>query len=191
MFSWIVEKKSKILSINEWLFEVEHNFTDLKEWQSIAHDWACMTLTKITSTSYTFFAMEESLKRTNFWQKKVWDYFNVERCVKYWDRIDWHFVTGHIDTTWGVLNVENKSDDSRVIYIKFDEKFKNLLIEKWSIAVNGASLTLVDVWNDFFSISLIPYTLEHTNLWELKVWDIVNLEFDMLWKYVNKITDKK
>nr|MDD3719910.1 riboflavin synthase [Candidatus Gracilibacteria bacterium] len=187
MFSGIIEKKSKILSINAGKFTIENTFSDLNEGQSIAHDGACMTLTKIDSKSYTFFTMEESLKRTNFGNKKIGDYFNVERCVKYGDRIDGHFVTGHIDTTGIVNKVENKSDDSRVIFIKFDNKFNNLIIEKGSIAVNGASLTLVDVGNDFFSISLIPYTLEHTNLGDLKVGDIVNLEFDMLGKYVNKI----
>ncbi len=191
MFNWIVEKKSKIISINAWEYCIESTFDDLKEWQSIAHDWACMTITKIDPASYTFFTMEESLKKTNFWLKNVWDFFNVERCIRYGDRIDWHFVTWHIDSTWIVDIIENKNDGSRVIFIKFNESFNKLLIEKWSIAVNGASLTIVEVWNDFFSISLIPYTLEHTNLWELKVWDTVNLEFDMLGKYVNKVHNIK
>lgn len=187
MFSWIVEKKSKILSINNWLFEVENTFLDLNLWQSIAHDWACMTLTEITDKSYKFFAMEETFKRTNFYTKKVWDYFNVERCIRYGDRIDWHFVTWHIDTTWKIDKIENKDDCSKIIYINFPVSYKNLLIEKWSIAVNWVSLTLVEVWNDFFSISLIPFTLEHTNLWELILWDIVNLEFDMFGKYVDRM----
>lgn len=184
MFSWIVEKKSKIISINKWTFEVENTFEDLILWQSIAHDWACMTLIEITDKSYKFFAMEETLNRTSFYTKKVWDFFNIERCIRYGDRIDWHFVTWHIDTTWKVEKIEYKVDNSRIIYINFPDTYKNLLIEKWSIAVNWVSLTLVKVWDDYFSISLIPYTLEHTNLWELIVWDIVNLEFDMLGKYV-------
>jgi riboflavin synthase len=186
MFSWIVEKKLKIKSINAWEFIVENTFTDLTIWQSIAHDWACMTVTEVWNGFHKFFAMEETLKRTDFWSKKVWDTFNIERCVRYGDRIDWHFVTGHIDDVWIVKKIDIKDDDSQVFTISFDEKFKDLLVEKGSISVNWVSLTLIEVWNDYFTISLIPHTLEITNLGELKLWDKVNLEFDILGKYIIK-----
>ncbi len=190
MFSWIVEFKAKILEKTNSEFLIQNNFTDLKIGQSIAHDWACMTLVEINSDFYKFFFMEETLKRTNFWNKKVGDYFNVERCLKYDDRVDWHFVTGHIDDIWTVEKIDKKADNSIVFTIKFNSKFNTLLVEKWSISVNWVSLTLVDVWNDYFTISLIPHTLEVTNLWQLKEKDLVNLEFDILWKYVQKGLNK-
>lgn len=146
-----------------------------------------MTLTEIKKWAYGFFVMEETIKKTNFSSKKVWDYFNVERCMHIWDRIDWSFVLGHIDTTWTIKNLVLCEDKSQIMHINFPNKFKNLLIEKWSIAVNWVSLTLVDVSNEIFSISLIPYTLENTNLWDLQIWNLVNLEFDLIWKYIVKM----
>lgn len=189
MFSWIIELKSKILNINNWIFEIENHFwNDLQKWQSIAHDWACMTIIDFDEKKYSFFAMEESLKLTNFSSKKPWDFFNIERCVKVWDRIDWHIVSWHIDTTWEVKEIIVNSDNSKEIFVWFDEKFSNYIIPKWSITINWTSLTIVKYSKDFVSVSLIPLTQEVTNLWDLKVWDIVNLEFDLMWKYIAKIT---
>lgn len=190
MFSWIVEKKSKIKSINAWEFVIENSFSDLTLGQSIAHDWACMTVTEVWKDFHKFFAMEETLNRTNFWSKKVWDTFNLERCIRYWDRVDWHFVTGHIDWVWIITKTDKKDDNSIVFTISFGNEFKSLLVEKWSISVNWVSLTLIDVWDDYFTISLIPHTLEITNLWDIWVWDKVNLEFDLYWKYVMKSLPK-
>lgn len=190
MFSWIVEKKSKIKSINAWEFIIENSFSDLTLWQSIAHDWACMTVTEVWQWFHKFFAMEETLNRTNFWSKKVGDTFNLERCIRYGDRVDWHFVTGHIDWVWIITKTDKKDDNSIVFTISFGSEFNNLLVEKWSIAVNWVSLTLIDVWDDFFTISLIPHTLEITNLWDITVGDKVNLEFDLYWKYVMKSIPK-
>ncbi|MDD3302917.1 MAG: riboflavin synthase [Candidatus Gracilibacteria bacterium] len=186
MFSGIVEKKAEIISIENGLFTIKEDTKELSMGQSIAHDGACMTLCEIGVDFYKFFAMEETLKRTNFGTKKVGDSFNVEKSVRYGDRMDGHFVTGHIDTTGEVYKIDKKEDNSKVVYIKFPCEFKNLLVEKGSIAVNGVSLTLVEVGDDFFSISLIPYTLDITNLGELVIGSIVNLEFDILGKYVNK-----
>ena len=191
MFSWIIEAKAKILNISDWRFEIENIFwKSLKIGQSIAHDWACMTIEKFDDKNYTFFAMQETFDKTNFKYKKIWDYFNVERSLKIWDRIDWHFVSGHIDWVWEVEDIVIIDDKSKIIKIKYDEKFKNNLIQKGSITINWVSLTLVDTTNDSFKVSLIPLTQEITNLWLLKVWDNVNLEFDMLWKYINKIYSK-
>jgi len=190
MFSGIIKNKTKILWINKWVFTVENLFNNdnnLEIWDSVAHDWACMTITEIDSEKYSFFVMEESINKTNFSHKKIWDYFNVEWSLKLSDSLDWHFVTWHVDTTWTIKNIENKNDDSKVIYVSFDEKFVNLIINKWSITINGVSLTIVDDWKDFLSVSIIPLTQEITNLWLLQAWNIVNLEFDMIWKYINKI----
>lgn len=187
MFSWIVEQKAKILNIDNWTFEVENTFKEpLQIGQSIAHDGACMTLTSWNEKSYTFFAMEESLKKTNFLTKKVWDFFNVERCVKVWDRLDGHIVSGHIDTIWEVTNIVKNKDSSIEVFVSFPPDFSKYIIPKWSITINWTSLTIVQEWADFLSVCLIPITQEITNLWTLKVWDKVNLEFDIVGKYIYK-----
>ena len=191
MFSWIIEQKAKILDIKNWLLTVENTFDEIPTiWQSIAHDWACMTITEAKKESYSFFSMEESLKITNFWNKKNWDYFNVERSIKVWDRIDWHFVSWHIDTTWIINKIIKNNDNSLIVYVNFDKKYNDFVIKKWSITINWVSLTIVEEWIWFLSVSLIPLTQEITNLWDLKIWDNVNLEFDMIWKYISKITKK-
>lgn len=191
MFSWIIEQKAKILDIKDWIFTVENTFKEsLHIGQSIAHDWACMTIIEFNKDYYKFFSMEESLKITNFWSKKIWDYFNVERSLKIWDRIDWHFVSWHIDTVWIVDKIIINGDSSKIIYIKFDKKYANFIIKKWSITINWVSLTIVEEWVDFLSVSLIHLTQEITNLWTLEYWNEVNLEFDMMWKYMQKFLNK-
>lgn len=191
MFTGIIKNKAKIISIKNWNFIVENIFErEFQSWQSIAHDWACMTIINITDNNYTFFVMEETLKKTNFWNKKSWDFFNVEDSLKLSDWLDWHFVTWHVDWIWLVTKVEINKDNSKDIYIEFDKKFTNLLIDKWSIAINWVSLTVIDAKQNSFYVSLIPLTQEITNLWLLKIWDNVNLEFDMIWKYINKIYTK-
>lgn len=185
MFSWIIEYKSKIIDIKNWLFTVEKPFKEsLNIWESIAHDWACMTIDSFTDNTYSFFTMEESFKKTNYSEKQIWDYFNVERSLTLWDRIHGHFVSWHIDCKAEVQNVSKRIDNSIIINIQFDKSFRKNIINKWSITVNWVSLTIVEVWDDYFSISLIPLTQKTTNLWDLKVWKQVNLEFDMLGKYI-------
>ena len=189
MFSWIVKNKAKILDIKDWVFTIENIFwKDLKEWMSIAHDWACMTILEPKKKKYSFFAMKETISRTNFKEKKIWDSFNVEWSLKISDTMDWHFVTGHIDSKWKVKKIIKNEDSSIYIFINYPTKYNNLIIEKWSIAVNWVSLTIVEDWNNYFSVSIIPHTQEITNIWDLKVWDTVNLEFDILAKYIDKLT---
>ena len=187
MFSWIIEKKSRILEINDWNFVVENNFSEpLQIGQSIAHDWACMTITSFDLEKYSFFAMQETLNLTNFNTKKPWDFFNVERCIKLWDRLDWHMVSWHIDTVWEVSELVKNSDGSLWVYINYDKNFSKYIITKWSITINWTSLTIIldEPWKLW--VSLIPITQEITNLWELKLWDKVNLEFDLVGKYIFK-----
>jgi len=187
MFSGIIENKAKIIAIDNGRFEIENSFDQpLNLGQSIAHDGACMTLEKFDDESYTFFAMQESLDLTNFWNKNIWDYFNVERCLKVWDRIDGHFVTGHIDTTWTVTVFEQNSDESWRLWISFDENNSKYVVKKWSISINWVSLTVVAETAGYLEVCVIPLTLEITNLWKLQISDHVNLEFDMLWKYILK-----
>lgn len=185
MFSGIIEHKAKILAIDAGRLSVENTFSDtLQIGQSIAHDWACMTVETFDDDSYTFFAMAESFDKTNFWSKQVWESFNVERCLKIWDRVDGHFVTGHVDTIGAVSVFEQNSDESWRLGIAFDESYSKYVIDKGSITINGTSLTIVAHSSWYLEVCIIPLTLEMTNLWKLKRADRVNLEFDMLWKYI-------
>lgn len=185
MFTWIIETKSEILSHEGGRFTLKNPFPgELKLWQSIAHDGTCMTVESFDDRSYTIFMMEESLKKTHFFEKKVWDMINIERCLKVDDRIDGHFVSGHIDCVWEVNFLEKKWDSSLIIWVSFPEDFSRFTIEKGSIALSWVSLTIVEkrVW--YISVSLIPLTQDWTNLWTLKLWDKLNIEFDILWKYI-------
>jgi riboflavin synthase len=130
--------------------------------------------------------MQESLNKTNFSKKSIWDLFNIELCMKAGDRLDGHFVTGHIDTTGTITQKSFADDGSLLLTIWFDSKRNPLLLPKWSIAINGISLTVVDVHEDSFTVRLIPITQQDTNLWQAQPGDTVNLEFDMLGKYVLK-----
>jgi len=186
MFSWIIEAKSQIISAQNGNFEVAHTYKpgEVQVWQSIAHDWACMTLTEVSDTSYRFFMMEESLNKTHFFTKKAWDFLNIERCLKVSDRLDGHFVSGHIDTTWKITHKEYKADTSLILWIEFDPELSKYTIDKWSIALNGVSLTIVERRSWYISVSLIPLTQEWTNLWKQEMWDLINIEFDLIWKYI-------
>ncbi|MBP9778995.1 riboflavin synthase [Candidatus Gracilibacteria bacterium] len=191
MFSGIIEHKAKILTRDGGRFVVENTFDEaLVIGQSIAHDGACMTLTNWSTEQYEFFVMEESLRVTNFGKKIIGDFFNVEQSLKLGDRIDGHMVTGHIDTTGVVRNTEKKEDGSMILSVSFDTQYQVNIIQKGSITINGVSLTIMETGDDFLSVSLIPLTQDWTNLGLLMVGDIVNLEFDMIGKYVAKILQK-
>lgn len=189
MFTWIITHQAKILTHRSWTITVASPFSSLPTiGQSIAHDGACMSVTHLDliANTYSFFAMQESFKKTNFSKKNIWDHFNIELCMKAWDRLDGHFVTGHIDTTGTITKRSFAHDGSLLLTIWFDPKRNPLLLPKWSISINGTSLTVVDVHEDSFTLWLIPITGKNTNLWTIQPWDIVNLEFDMLGKYVLK-----
>ncbi|PJA48198.1 MAG: riboflavin synthase [candidate division SR1 bacterium CG_4_9_14_3_um_filter_40_9] len=186
MFTGIVEK-AKIIAITGGTFMIQDIFgKQLKQGESISHDGACMTLTKIAGKQYTFFAMEETFRRTNFEDKKPGDYFNVERSLKLGSRLDGHFVSGHIDTVGKVTKIIHNKDGSIDMFISYPKTYNRYVVYKGSIAVNGVSLTVVKDAANTFSVSLIPITLEKTNLSLLKVGDKANLEFDILAKYILK-----
>ncbi len=192
MFSWIIQAKAKILEKKGGDFTVENHFNEpLEIGESIAHDWACMTITSWDKEKYSFFVMEESLDKTNLWEKDTNHYFNVERSLKLSDAVNGHLVTGHIDSTGNVIKIVTHDDESVEIFVEFDSKFKNYIIDKWSVTINGVSLTVCANWDNFVSVSIIPHTQEVTNLGLLEVGNRVNLEFDMIGKYINKIYGNK
>ncbi len=187
MFTGLVTHKTKILSITDNTFTVENVFDEpLWVWQSIAHDGACMTVGTRDENQYSFFAMQESFDKTNFGKKSAGESFNLEMPMKAWASLDGHFVTWHIDTTWTISQKELSDDGSLKLVCSFDTKFDALVIPKGSIALNGVSLTVVDVMEWWCSVRLIPQTQTDTNLWDLDLWSVINIEFDMLGKYLVK-----
>ncbi len=155
----------------------------LKIDQSLAHNGVCLTVEAINESRYQVTAVAETLSKTNLGDWKAGDIINLERCLQPSGRLDGHFVQGHTDTT-GYLIEKKDLNGSWELTIRFDPAFAPYIIEKGSIAVNGISLTAFGVANDRFSVAIIPYTYQHTNLFLVKAGDAINLEFDMLGKYI-------
>lgn len=163
--------------------------------QSIAHNGVCLTVTEIFLNEpdgrkeYSVVAVDETLKKTNLGSWEVGDAINIERCLKVGQRMDGHFVQGHVDTV-GIVTQVVDANGSWMYHFSFPPEFSNLLVDKGSVCVNGVSLTVVQSQEAAFSVTIIPYTHEHTNFHTLKVGSPVNLEFDILGKYLHKIYGK-
>ncbi len=158
--------------------------------QSVSHDGVCLTIEKIEDGQHQVTAIEETLKKTTLENWKKGDLINLEQCLQIGGRLDGHFVQGHIDTT-GTCTAIIEKEGSRELIIQFPERFAPLLIEKGSVCLNGISLTTFNVTNTSFQVAIIPYTIEHTNLKQLKTGDQVNLEFDVMGKYALRIDSLK
>ena len=160
--------------------------SELKIDQSLSHSGVCLTVESITENSYTVTAIEETLKKTSLGSWKIGTVVNLERCLRFDGRLDGHIVQGHVDTVGKCVEAITK-DGSWEYTISFDKKFSSLIIEKGSICLNGISLTIFNITDTTFTVAIIPYTFEHTNMHTLKVGVEVNLEFDMIGKYVNRM----
>jgi len=160
------------------------DWTDLVLGESIATNGACLTVSEIRSDSYDYYLMPETLAKTAF-GTKVPERVNLERSLSAKDRFGGHFVQGHVDDVGVVAKIDQR--DGYTISVKFPASFTELVIYKGSITINGVSLTVANVQDTVLTVALIPHTLEHTTLGSLKPKDKVNLEFDMLGKYVAKI----
>lgn len=163
---------------------------ELKIDQSVAHNGVCLTVVDIDNDRYTVTAIKETLEKTNLKFLKEDDIMNLERAMKLGDRLDGHMVQGHVDQTAVCTHIED-AHGSWVFTFKYDTSLNNITIEKGSITVNGTSLTVVNSQVDSFSVAIIPYTYNHTNFNTFKVGTIVNLEFDVLGKYVTKLLSLK
>jgi riboflavin synthase len=154
--------------------------------ESVSHNGICLTVEKINGKVHQVTAIDETLKKTNAdnWQKGDW--INLEQAMHLSDRLDGHIVQGHVDGT-GTCVEKTDSNGSVLFTFQFDISFAALVIEKGSICINGVSLTAFDVADNQFSVAIIPYTFSHTNFRTLRKGDLVNLEFDMLGKYVARI----
>ncbi len=191
MFSGIIEESGKVVSINKEQsnlhITVRSPFTsELKIDQSIAHNGVCLTVVDIMNDNYTVTAIDETLQKTNLGLLKVGDNINLERCMRLGDRIDGHIVQGHVDQT-AVCNKVEETNGSWLFGFEYDSSKNNVTVEKGSICVNGVSLTVVNSTDNSFSVCIIPYTFEHTNFSSIKQGTIVNLEFDILGKYISKL----
>ncbi|MGB1019828.1 MAG: riboflavin synthase [Flavobacteriaceae bacterium] len=159
---------------------------ELKVDQSLAHNGVCLTVVECNASQFTVTAIKETLDKTNLNQLKLGSKINLERAMVAGARFDGHMVQGHIDQVARCVAVKEESGSWRFSFA-FEPKEGNVLIEKGSITVNGVSLTLVDVKSNLFSVAIIPYTYQHTNFHEIEVGSFVNLEFDMIGKYIAKL----
>lgn len=160
--------------------------SELKIDQSVAHNGVCLTVVSILDSTYTVTAIKETLDKTNIGSLKVNDSVNLERAMKLGDRLDGHIVQGHVDQTATCVSIEETAG-SWLFTFKYDSSLNNITIEKGSITVNGVSLTVVNSKKDAFSVAIIPYTYEHTNFKTFKEGTVVNLEFDVIGKYVSRL----
>jgi riboflavin synthase len=195
MFTGIVEQIGTIVSIEKELenvhFKVESTITDeLKIDQSIAHNGCCLTVVSIASPFYVVTAISETLQKTNLGIWNVGTKVNLERCMQMNGRLDGHIVQGHVDTTALCKKVEDQNGSWKYTF-HYSKHPEHITVEKGSITINGTSLTVVDSLETEFSVCIIPYTYEFTNFHTLKVGDTVNLEFDIIGKYVAKLLNNQ
>ncbi|OYU79865.1 MAG: riboflavin synthase [Flavobacterium sp. BFFFF1] len=159
---------------------------ELKIDQSVSHNGVCLTVVGINNDEYTVTAIRETLDKTNLTDWKEGDAVNLERAMKLGDRLDGHIVQGHVDQTATCTAVEN-ANGSWYYTFEYDPALHNITIEKGSITVNGVSLTVVNSHHSSFSVAIIPYTYEHTNFKDFQIGTRVNLEFDVIGKYVSRL----
>lgn len=196
MFTGIIEEVGLIKEVKEkqdakrFKISAEKILDDLKAGDSVSINGACQTVIEIGKNFFVVEAMRETLNRTNFGQLKVNEPVNLERSLKLSDRLGGHLVSGHIDCVGEILNVILHKD-SHIFKIGFAKKYSPLVIEKGSITVEGISLTVIEAFENYFSVGIIPYTWENTNLKNKNVNDLVNLEFDLIGKYVQKVLNNK
>jgi riboflavin synthase len=194
MFSGIVEAQGIIKEIikegSNKHFKIQSSLAhDAYIDQSIAHNGVCLTVVNIEGDLYTVTAIEETLLKSNFDEIQVGDIVNLERAIMAHQRMDGHFVQGHVDSTAFCKKIELK-DGSWNFHFQTNPEFDNLLVVKGSVCINGVSLTLVNAEASDFSVSIIPYTYEHTNFSKIKLNDKVNIEFDIMGKYILKYLSK-
>jgi len=188
MFTGIIEGLGEVVRTeregsNQHIWLKAEFTSELQIDQSVAHNGVCLTVVEFKDEAYCVTAIDETLKRTNLGALGKGDLVNLERCLSANGRFDGHIVQGHVDQTATVNRIEEK-DGSWNFYFQFEPNDAAIVVEKGSITINGVSLTVVEAGEDHLSVSIIPYTYEHTNFKDLTVGSTVNLEFDVLGKYV-------
>ena len=190
MFTGIVETTAIVQQVIEsgtnrsfWLSASLVN--ELKIDQSVCHDGVCLTVEEINNSAYKVTAIAETLTKSNLALRRQNDEINIERCLQMNGRIDGHIVQGHVDAT-AVCIYKKDNNGSWLYTFSFEKQFAPLLIEKGSVCLNGISLTAFDVTDEIFSVAVIPYTYHHTNIHSVTEDSVVNIEFDMIGKYLNR-----
>ncbi len=196
MFTGIVQKQGGIRAIKRtskalrFEVEIEKFLKDVKKGDSIAVNGVCTTVVDLEKDCFAFEAIEETLNKTNFKKLKKGSIVNLEKSIKWNEKIDGHFVQGHIDETGKILEIKNDKKRTRIT-ISLSKAMKPFVAYKGSVSINGISLTISDVEEKKFSVDIIPHTLKNTNLSQLKKNDIVNIEADMIARYLHKIITTK
>lgn len=193
MFTGIIETLGTVKEITKDQENLHIKITStlasqLKIDQSVAHNGICLTVVNIHENEYTVTAIRETINKTNIGLWKTNSLINLERAMKLGDRLDGHIVQGHVDQIATCTNIE-EDKGSWVFTFEYNEKLNNITIEKGSITINGTSLTVINSKRNQFSVAIIPYTFENTNFKNFKIGEIVNLEFDVIGKYVKRIHD--
>lgn len=191
MFSGIIEGLGEVVSLRKdqsnLHITVKSDFThELKIDQSIAHNGVCLTVVNIEKGTYTVTAIDETLSKTNLGLLNAGDKINLERCMKLGERLDGHIVQGHVDQT-AICTSVLENNGSWIFTFEYDKAKNNITVEKGSITVNGVSLTVVNSMRDSFSVCIIPYTYNHTNFHTIHNGTVVNLEFDIVGKYISRL----
>ncbi|MGB1079981.1 MAG: riboflavin synthase [Flavobacteriaceae bacterium] len=192
MFTGIIETMGTIERIEKDGGNVHYTLSskitaELKIDQSLAHNGVCLTVVAIEGNQYTVTAIQETLEKTALRNWTVGDKINLERAMRLGDRLDGHMVQGHVDEVATCSHIEDQNG-SWLFRFEYSSNSRNLTIEKGSICVNGTSLTVVGSAAHSFGVAIIPYTYEHTVFHQLRVGDLVNIEFDMVGKYIAKLT---
>ena len=195
MFTGIIEKVGTVSNLKkerdnlQMIIQSEFS-NELKIDQSVSHNGVCLTVVAIGTGTHTVTAITETLNKTNLGKLKEGDLVNLERCMQINGRLDGHIVQGHVDQT-GICTEVIEKNGSWEYTISYDSTIGNITVEKGSISVNGISLTVVNSRVDSFSVAIIPYTYEHTNMQSLRIGDTVNLEFDIIGKYIARLARQK
>ena len=191
MFTGIIEAVGKVVELekeqNNLHLSLESNLAkELKVDQSLAHNGVCLTVVETIANRYSVTAIEETLEKSNLGGIKMGDLINLERAMKITSRLDGHIVQGHVDQIGFCTGIDFR-EGSWFFDFEYDQNQQNITVEKGSICVNGVSLTVVNSGKSHFSVAIIPYTYENTNFNNIKKGDTVNLEFDMIGKYISKL----
>lgn len=195
MFTGIIEKTGIIQEVlsngtNRTFLVSSPLYSELKVDQSLSHDGVCLTIETLEGGLHRVTAIAETLQKTNLgaWQKG--SIVNLERCMQLNGRLDGHFVQGHVDTTAECIDMTDKNGSWEYRF-RFPETFTKCIIEKGSITLNGISLTIFNISDSTFTVAIVPYTYEHTSMHKLNIGDKVNIEFDMIGKYVERFMNAK
>ena len=191
MFTGIIESMGEIISLtsegSNVHIEVKSTIThELKIDQSLAHNGVCLTVVEINGDNYIVTAIKETLDKSNIGDLKVGNLVNLERSMKLQERLDGHIVQGHVDQI-GICTNIIKEKGSAYYTFQYEDTYSNVTIEKGSVTINGVSLTVVNSKENEFSVAIIPYTVAHTNFKEFKTGTKVNLEFDVVGKYIKRL----